>query len=479
MSKILDFRSKTLNVSITFSFLLIFCASLLTCQDKKTKSTTPIDEFCNEFYKISNSILKKMFECIFGFSDFPLEGLETVNCSQESYFGILKKSIELGRAKFNPDLASSCLNSLKEISGWSCEELAEKISLSQDIYDIAGENCEEVIQGMREVGQDCYIYGECTKGAYCEGDSCPGTCNPLPKEGEDCSLTDECAEGLVCVDRICQKPSKIGEKCFEDSDCEKGLFCEQSSHIKITSTCKPAGQKELGEDCKSDQECKSNLCIDKCIEIKFASAEGAKCGLINNTVYYCLGQPYCELTSEVTGECRKRKKEGESCEPIEERLSALNGLVPNMPKNMLVPNMLAPNRQVKSFLYSPKIFPKQWGGLFLLFLLLFDTESCSEGLYCDKESRICKKLPAEGERCAESFFQCDYSLQCDDGICRGRKKIGETCTSSSECEQGLFCSTSINQFKGECTELKPKGERCYSDHECKNENCRNNICCGI
>jgi hypothetical protein len=85
---------------------------------------------------------------------------------------------------------------------------------------------------------------------------------------------------------------------------------------------------------------------------------------------------------------------------------------------------------------------------------------CAEGLYCDQGR--CTPLVALGEPCSESHT-------CADGICLGvcvRPGLeGDSCENHRYCHRGYLCSGGV------CTEGLAVGESCSLDWECASEIC--------
>lgn len=94
---------------------------------------------------------------------------------------------------------------------------------------------------------------------------------------------------------------------------------------------------------------------------------------------------------------------------------------------------------------------------------------CSSGQYCNatftETNSTCVSPPIEegisypGEHC-QTNDTCKFGY-CLDSICRGKHWL-ETCTSTDECNAGLFCR------KSTCWPLLTEAEACISDNECQN-----------
>eukprot|EP01132_Coremiostelium_polycephalum_P002911 gene2911-3628_t len=111
--------------------------------------------------------------------------------------------------------------------------------------------------------------------------------------------------------------------------------------------------------------------------------------------------------------------------------------------------------------------------------------SCSQ-LNCEKSGKVCIRM-AHDNVCAVKYGKpCSGGTLCQDGAyCFNRKVCGskygkalnEKCSSTNECENGLYC----DQSKKKCLKIEGGGE-CYQDSQCKNKfsngkaACKNNKC---
>lgn len=161
---------------------------------------------------------------------------------------------------------------------------------------------------------------------------------------------------------------------------------------------------------------------------------------------------------------------------------------------------------------------------------------CSEGTFCDINSKTCTPLMKQGAVCIGNF-QCDYGLGCfgtpvmtcqpvptigeacpdnrcrDDGAtcsggtcakmglagapCTTRKDcspyyqcdatgkcaegahVGDACTSSLDCfDAGTYCAIPNGATEGTCAQQLPDGSACQADRDCSADNCEesNSMC---
>lgn len=104
---------------------------------------------------------------------------------------------------------------------------------------------------------------------------------------------------------------------------------------------------------------------------------------------------------------------------------------------------------------------------------------CKNDAYCSKDTWECRALPIAGERCAETLLSgapnvCAPEAKCDAAAdpptCAPRLGLGETCTQSGDCQQGLdcLCDDTGNPAKdcvGICSVTRGFGEGCGNPGE--------------
>ncbi len=215
-------------------------------------------------------------------------------CRENSHFdegsGIaqLEASVTAGRANYNSDEASACLDGYAGLLD-GCE-----IFGGED-YDLIEESCEAVFTGNVELGGDCYIDEECAGDAQCE---------------RDCQ--EECCTG-VCVDREPDPaPVDIGEDCSE-ADCVAGAWCKYDS-VAQTQTC--TAEANEGEACEGSSmgSCADGLICDGYPDgiCKRPAEQGETCDpLLGYGYYSCIRiDNWCD-PSDTT--CKLRPGPGEAC----------------------------------------------------------------------------------------------------------------------------------------------------------------------
>src|SRR5690606_24269186 len=69
--------------------------------------------------------------------------------------------------------------------------------------------------GPFQIGEDCFSFGACVPGAYC--DTVTSLCTPLKSSGAACTQNEECGYGLACVGttgaRTCGTLPAVGQSC--------------------------------------------------------------------------------------------------------------------------------------------------------------------------------------------------------------------------------------------------------------------------
>jgi Dickkopf-like protein len=111
--------------------------------------------------------------------------------------------------------------------------------------------------------------------------------------------------------------------------------------------------------------------------------------------------------------------------------------------------------------------------------------ACDFGYECAKDSfcnpnRICTALPTVGMTCSLQSAQqsCASGLFCDAGICHALLAAGGSCTSTTQCQKGLFCDNATATPTNTCTPLRGIGEACSGSATCASSTCLPGTCVG-
>jgi len=400
------------------------------------------------------------------------------------------ESLEQGFLEFHEDVAFGCI------------EAAENAVCAGPPFNQADvqEACTGVFVGTVPLAGECtvaafaQVFDECGEGFCLRSEApagyleCVGTCTAFKLSGEECAGSDRCAEGLFCTGGECNPPVGVGEDCTGQI-CEDGLVCSQVA----PTTCREPG--DVGADCSDDYDCSgAAVCLDdqcaqgaaegehcrsneSCVEgmycvydtqtcAPFLSAgdtcdsgydqcvDGYACssgdpstcvvwyGALNDPcgAYGCEEGLWCDQSSDDVGVCVSTLGEGEECDA--------NGTCDDGLYCMDDGNCHAPGE-----LDDP--------------CGVFTEASCVQGLFCDRETVLCKPARAEDETCNPftPVTSCQEGLYCacladgcpgvssghdPEDVCVLKVENGESCSSSEECISG-YCSSPL----GECAEPPP------------------------
>lgn len=198
----------------------------------------------------------------------------------------LDDAVELGRMRFDQELASQCIDALAAARD-ACDAAAFDRALAFE------EPCGQASEGAVDNGGTCATSLECGPGGFCDvsqqangevnddtgaiegeclapalvGERCGNfgcasglfclddTCTVPPDDGEPCP-DFVCAEGNVCnAGGVCEAFPDVGEPC--EFQCAEGAFCESSDEKGELGTCRV--QRAPGEACDGFfNECANN-----------------------------------------------------------------------------------------------------------------------------------------------------------------------------------------------------------------------------
>ena len=150
---------------------------------------------------------------------------------------------------------------------------------------------------------------------------------------------------------------------------------------------------------------------------------------------------------------------------------------PNLMNNCLA-SLLAPEdtcaEVVTALPWTEACMDSAWVGT-----VLVDGE-CRYGYECAgtpdtfcAPSQKCTARPGRGQACGSG---CAQDLYCTSGICQPRLPVGGVCTSTSQCEEKLFCDTAAPMPV--CTARQLGGSACTSSSGCVSSQCIPGVCSG-
>lgn len=98
----------------------------------------------------------------------------------------------------------------------------------------------------------------------------------------------------------------------------------------------------------------------------------------------------------------------------------------------------------------------------------FDIESfvCAPGTACTLDVTfcgVCESVVADGERCDLAGVTCTRESTCEDGECKPRKRIGESCAAGERCLLGALCADDLT-CRG--PSYSSVGEACDFENRC-------------
>jgi hypothetical protein len=217
-----------------------------------------------------------------------------------------------------------------------------------------------------------------------------------------------------------------GGGCFQTSDCKNTAeACGGSTCMK---TCQAAGAQ--GQPCPRSISCNTGLRCDRttntCVP---PGGVGTDC---SNGSSACDTTTYCEFTTDL---CAALPTSGQACRTSSPRCTAT------------------------AYCASGTCAPKLGSGVTCS---SFDS-SCESGLYCDTSLTpdSCQPKKAVGGSCT-SATQCTEGLRCINSLCAAAKTAGQTCSSFSDCADTLSCDRVLRTC-GTYTYTLVAGDSCTGD----------------
>lgn len=384
-----------------WTLILITLVSLTACSDDggsdKSGESSSDGAAAREFY-VDYFKLSRTSHCRVAFNDCPTSlgrttssyGRSLEECieiqharSEAGDFSKIVAAVDSGKAVFDADAASDCLDTLQSnLDADTCYEptLAERTA------------CLDAIQGTVASGEPCLYASECASGT-CEvsqaDDICHGTCAPMPEmaaEGEDCN------------------PPAV------ECDASQNLLCTTSTdeNGNFSRTCVRNGSRQEGEPAAVSANCAEGFYqVDGTCMTVTASAEGESCvfwpdNAEEAAIGVCQAGFYCgNLDADDRGTCAPLGGEGETCT---NEYGCIDGLYCDTDASTCV---------VRGELGDACESSRQ----------------CAAELDCDDETSTCTEELEQGDPCSGAF-DCPIGLSCTgpegEGTCQPFV-IGDSC----------------------------------------------------
>jgi hypothetical protein len=324
-------------------------------------------------------------------------------------FAELKEEIAGGWTVYSQEGAGRCH---AQVRADPCA-FAKRYTFVPSLPKVLADCADGAVVGKRAVGEICIGDQSCVPGSFCSSQApCQGVCKPLLQLGEGpCSAIDarcDLAANLECSGDVCRaRATKPGDPCMTASDCHADdLWCDLHANV-----C--ARRRGEGEPCR------------------LAGPE-------------CLAGLHCDAQSNSDGVCRPPAAAGGRCLDI----------------NDCSADTTCVDRNADT-------------------LIGVCTPSAGEGASC-LSSRCLSAFSCVGGRCVArgtlgqpcsgpAAGDCTDNLECDAGVCRQPKHLGESCDSFSLCVVG-------NCRDGTCVPRGPAGSSCTGSSDCLSRDCEQNAC---
>jgi hypothetical protein len=235
---------------------------------------------------------------------------------------------------------------------------------------------------------------------------CPGTITRQLTAGAPCVSSGECVQGLYCkkdsgCPGSCTPFAKVGESCAGNALCDPQLLCTSGFTGPLTDICELP--KKAGDSCDTGT----------CGSTENCPADPTLCSNANL---------WCDSTSKT---CKPGVGEGAACGPPSDAGTTAGAI------------------------------------------------ACSSNLWCDQvflgKPGICRTAGGVGAPCSD--LGCSRGLHCAGyvplgagatlGQCVGPSSAGGPCTSSSDCQGGVYCGNRT------CGGGKSFGAMCQQDTDCQ------------
>jgi|GEM_PF-3928101 len=298
--------------------------------------------------------------------------------------------------------------------GQTCDQPGERCAV--------GLNCiEGYCVAPNGLGEDCES-NACEAGLSCPSQP-PYTCRELGELGGACTDSGDCGWPGVCIEEVCADDAAEGEFCRAAESCAQGLYCRGAEGYEDQACAVPVA---AGDPCDGtfDQCVDGYVCAgSEPLSCRLAyGAENEDCG-----AYGCDSGLWCDTSQSAVGTCLPPVGEGEDC----------------LANDSCLADLLCMD-DAKCHPLGEQDDPCS----------VF-AESCDSGLFCDRETVLCKPARAEGEPCNPflPLVSCEEGLYC---AC-----LSDTCPGIS----------SSHEPDDVCVPQKDDGESCLSDDECASSYC--------
>lgn len=306
----------------------------------------------------------------------------------------LDKAVKAGRVKYDATKAQACIDFYTALS---CEDLAR--GLTNGIPN----PCKAAITGTVPGGGACYDSIDCAAGTCSRmNNACPGKCVDYAAANGDCTMGGSCdgGAGYRCIAGRCAMPGGAGAVCGTAADCTAGLAC-------IGGKCAtPGGLRapcKTREDCAAGLYCEPGTMVGQSMCATQVAAGGA-CGsdlkafsVISTQcagTLVCAGAQVGAMAQVTPGRCAPPSELGGPCTEIPQGANGIAGCLLGLACSggkCVVPPTTGP---CLVDAYAP----------------------CKVGAaYCDKNSKTCQPLKADGAACTGAG-ECQ-SRNCDNMVC--------------------------------------------------------------
>lgn len=356
-------------------------------------------------------------------------------------------AVHAGRVSFHAEQAVLCLAALEE-----------SLTVCDTPFLFFGTSgaCMGVTRGALPAGGQCYPVSaigtdECAEG-YCSvagTTSCPGQCIPFAQLEDPCPSGVRCAPNLRCDGSVCTALTPAGGECTSAGECEAGLQCLEVS--ASTFECRALGQLDdpcyNAEACQYPLDCEGGKCVTT-VQPGGSCRSDASCPFPPTDPYpqVCFFDPSGATT---TGTCKAPV-------PIDGACNASNECEGYSPSSNDGPHCTQHDGQTMTTCQYPGAIGALCNPRGCASLLYCKYDALSDGMW------RCAAPGGIGDPCDPTYHvteQCGGTLRCmSNGTCQAVGSEGDPCHTgqSDSCEQGLFCERAGYT----CAALAGDGQAC-------------------